>query len=83
VYRRNVLTRGLDLTSLFGPGFVFQGFRFLGPEESRPCDWMNRACCPGARDQLVGNGGLRAQILSDGVLHPGSVHETLRVRAAA
>ena len=82
VYRRNVLTRGLDLTSLIGAEFVLQGIRFFGTEESRPCDWMDRAFCPGARTRLAGNGGLRARILSDGVLRPGSVHEPLRGRAA-
>lgn len=82
VYRRNVLTRGLDLTSLIGTEFVLQGIRFFGTEESRPCDWMNHAFGPGARDALAGKGGLRARILSAGILRPGSVHHSLRVRVA-
>lgn len=71
--RRNVVTRGVDLNSLIGAEFEIQGIRFEGVEECRPCDWMNRACCAGARDALVGRGGLRARILSDGILRVGEM----------
>lgn len=66
--RRNVFTRDVDLTGLIGKDFDVQGIRFNGTEESRPCYWMNRAIAPGAQDFLRGRGGLRARILSDGVL---------------
>ncbi len=66
--RRNVFTRGIDLNTLIGNDFQVQGIRFHGTEESRPCYWMNRAIGPGAQEFLRGNGGLRARILSDGVL---------------
>lgn len=67
--RRNVLTAAIDLNSLIGMAFEIQGVRFVGTEECRPCYWMNSAF----RDQraevwLKGNGGLRARILTDGVL---------------
>ena len=67
--RRNVLTDGIDLNTLIGLEFELQGVRFAGVEECRPCYWMNSAF----RDQraegwLKGNGGLRARILTDGVL---------------
>ena len=58
--------------------FEVQGVRFRGTEESRPCDWMNRAIGPGAREFLKGRGGLRAKILTDGVLR-----STARIPAAA
>lgn len=83
VYRRNILTRGLDLAVLIGTEFEVQGIRFFGTEESRPCDWMNRAFCPGTRELLVGQGGLRARILTDGILRLGSVHEPHQPRFAA
>ncbi len=78
VYRRNVITRGLDLNALIGVEFQVQGVRFFGTEESRPCDWMNLACGPGARAELAGHGGLRARILSDGWLRLGPVHAAPR-----
>jgi MOSC domain-containing protein YiiM len=68
VFRRNVITRGVDLNSLIGKEFEVQGVRFRGTEESAPCYWMNRAFGEGAEAELAGNGGLRAKILSDGVL---------------
>jgi MOSC domain-containing protein YiiM len=66
--RRNVLTRDVNLNELIGKDFQVQGIRFHGTEESRPCYWMNRAIAPGAEDFLKGRGGLRAKILSDGIL---------------
>jgi MOSC domain-containing protein YiiM len=72
VVRRNVFTRDVDLNELIGQEFEVQGVRFHGTEESRPCDWMNRAVAPGTREFLRGRGGLRAQILSDGLLRSSS-----------
>jgi len=66
--RRNAFLRGPDLTALMGREFEVQGVRFVGVEESKPCDWMDHALGPGARDWLQGRGGLRCRILSDGVL---------------
>lgn len=67
-YRRNVLTRGADLTALIGQEFTVQGVRFRGMAECKPCYWMDRAVGAGAEAALRGRGGLRAKILSDGVL---------------
>jgi len=69
--RRNAFTRGVDLNSLIGREFEVQGVRFFGVEESSPCDWMNLVLCAGAREWLKGRGGLRARILTDGVLRSG------------
>ena len=66
--RRNVFVRDIDLNTLIGKDFEVQGIRFHGTEESRPCEWMNRAIAPGARDFLRGRGGLRARIVTDGFL---------------
>ena len=66
--RRNVITRGVDLNDLIEQEFEAQGVRFLGIEECRPCYWMDRAFAPGAQEFLKGHGGLRAKILSDGLL---------------
>ena len=67
-FRRNVVTRGVSLSELIGKEFEVQGVRFLGIEESKPCYWMNEAFGPGAEVAMKGLGGLRARILSNGVL---------------
>jgi len=66
--RRNVFTRGIDLSTLIGREFEIQGVRFFGAEECRPCYWMNQAVGDGAEQWLKGQGGLRAKILTDGWL---------------
>ena len=67
-FRRNVLTRGVDLNSLIGQVFEIQGIRFEGVEESSPCYWMDQGFGPGAEEALKNHGGLRARILTDGTL---------------
>jgi MOSC domain-containing protein YiiM len=67
-FRRNVITRGIDLNTLVGREFTIQGIRFLGTAECTPCYWQDGAFAPGTEDALQGRGGLRAQILTDGVL---------------
>jgi MOSC domain-containing protein YiiM len=68
VLRRNVVTRGVDLNSLIGREFTVQGIRFMGTTECSPCYWMDQAFHPGAEAALKGRGGLRARILTDGIL---------------
>ncbi len=68
VFRRNVITAGVALADLYGKEFTVQGVRFLGTGHCAPCHWMNEAFHPGAEAALKGHGGLRAKILTDGVL---------------
>jgi MOSC domain-containing protein YiiM len=68
VFRRNIITRGVDLNSLIGREFEAQGVRFLGTEHCAPCLWMNQAFCAGAEAALKNRGGLRAKILTGGIL---------------
>jgi MOSC domain-containing protein YiiM len=68
VFRRNVITRGVNLNDLIGKEFVIGEVRLLGTEESRPCFWMDQAFGPGAHAALKGRGGLRALILASGRL---------------
>lgn len=70
-FRRNVLIEGAHLNSLIGERFTLGGVEFEGMSESKPCYWMNTAVAPGAEAWLRGHGGLRAKILSDGVLRVG------------
>lgn len=69
--RRNVIVSGVELNDLIGEEFSIQGVRLRGTAHCKPCYWMDQAIAPGAEKFLQGNGGLRAQILSDGVIAVG------------
>ena len=66
--RRNVVTEGRDLNSLIGVEFEIQGVKFRGMAQCKPCYWMDQAFGAGAEIFLQNQGGLRAQILTDGKL---------------
>lgn len=67
--RRNAFVRGAELDALVGREFAVQGVRFVGVEECRPCAWMNEAFHhERVEEWLKGCGGLRARILTDGLL---------------
>jgi len=70
--RRNVFVRGLDLPRLLGRRFGLQGVRFEASADCAPCFWMDHAVAPGAEAFLAGKGGIRARILTDGVLAVGA-----------
>ena len=68
VFRRNVITSEVDLNTLIDQEFEIQDIKFLGTVECSPCAWMDQAFGPGAETFLKGQGGLRAKILSSGIL---------------
>lgn len=72
-FRRNLIVSGVNLADWVGKRFCFQGIEFEGSEECKPCHWMNEAVAPGVEEFLKANfrGGLRARILTDGVLKVG------------
>ncbi len=73
VFRRNVVVEGIDLDQLLERRFTLGGVEFEGTGEARPCHWMNSVVAPGAEDWLMGQGGLRAKVLTDGKLSVGPV----------
>ena len=75
--RRNVIMSGVELNDLIGEEFSIQGVRLRGTAHCKPCYWMDHAIAPGAEEFLKGNGGLRAQILSDGVIAVGDAQLVL------
>jgi MOSC domain-containing protein YiiM len=75
--RRNVIMSGVELNDLIGEEFSIQGVRLRGTAHCKPCYWMDHAIAPGADEFLQGNGGLRAQILSDGVIAVGDAQLVL------
>lgn len=72
VLRRNVIVSGVDLNELIGEEFSIQGVRLRGTGHCKPCYWLDQAFAPGTEDFLEGNGGLRAEILSGGLIAVGS-----------
>ena len=70
VFRRNLIVRGVDLSEWTGKRFRFLGVEFEGSEECKPCYWMDEVVAPGTEEFLNARfrGGLRARILTDGVL---------------
>jgi molybdopterin synthase catalytic subunit len=70
IFRRNLVVRGVKLQDWEKKRFSFQGVQFEASEECAPCYWMDQAAAPGVEEFLKTEfrGGLRARILSDGVL---------------
>jgi hypothetical protein len=64
--RRNVVTRGIDLNALVGREFTIGTVRALGQRLCEPCVHLQRLTRPGVITGLVHQGGLRADILTDG-----------------
>lgn len=75
--RRNVIVSGVNLNDLIGEEFSVQGVRLRGTAHCKPCYWMDQAVAAGAEEFLRGKGGLRAQILDDGVIAVGDAHLVL------
>jgi MOSC domain-containing protein YiiM len=69
--RRNVIVSGINLNDLIGEEFSIQGVRLRGTAHCKPCYWMDQAIEPGTEEFLHGNGGLRAKILTDGIITVG------------
>ena len=70
-FRRNVITEGVDLNALEGRVFTVGDVQLRGVELCEPCaDLQNLLDIPGLVKQLTHKGGLRCEILSDGVIRP-------------
>ena len=71
--RRNVVTRGVPLNHLVGREFQIGEIRVRGLKLCEPCAHLARLSHEAVLPGLVHRGGLRAQILSEGVIRPGDV----------
>ena len=71
----------LDLAQLIDREFCVQGIWFRGAAECKPCYWMDGALAKGTEAWLRGKGGLRARIMTDGILRLGPTE--LRVAGQA
>lgn len=69
--RRNLVTRGVDLNALAGREFQVGEVRIRGIRLCEPCTYLAKITYPETLKGLVHKGGLRAQILSAGVIRVG------------
>jgi len=69
--RRNLVTEGVDLDQLVGRTFSVGDVVMRGVRDCPPCKYLEGLTRPGVMAALRGRGGLRADILRDGVLRIG------------
>lgn len=69
--RRNVATRGVAVNHLVGRRFRIGEVRLRGLRLCEPCSHMERLSGKPVRSGLVHRGGLRAEILTEGVIRVG------------
>lgn len=69
--RRNITTRGVALNSLVGREFSVGEVRMRGAELCQPCAYLERLTEPGVCAAFADRCGLRAEILSDGIIRVG------------
>jgi hypothetical protein len=69
--RRNIVTRGVDLNGLVGRRFLIGDVECLGQRLCEPCAHLERLTQAGTLKGLIHRGGLRADIVSDGVVAAG------------
>ncbi len=71
VARRNLQTRGVDLQALVGRHFHLGEVMLRGNRPCEPCRYLDRLTGQPAKAALAGRGGLRATVITGGVLRVG------------
>lgn len=77
--RRNLLTRGVALNHLVGKTFKVGNVVLRGIRLCEPCGHLEKLTCKGVEKGLIHRGGLRAQIVTGGMLEMGAVIQSLAV----
>jgi MOSC domain len=76
--RRNIVTAGVALNHLVDREFTVGPVRMVGTRLCEPCKYLESLTEAGVMGGLVHRGGVRARILSEGIIRTGDV-----VRASA
>lgn len=71
--RRNIVTRDLRLNDLVGQFFQLGEVVLYGVRLCEPCPYLDKLTRAGVMAALVGRGGLRADIITGGVIRVGDV----------
>ena len=71
--RRNIVTQGVDLNGLVGKEFYVGDVRIRGIRLCEPCNYLAKITYPEVLKGLVHQGGLRARILSEGMIRVGDL----------
>jgi len=69
--RRNLVTRGVAVNHLVGVEFSVGAVRLRGMRLAEPCGHLEKLTAHGVRSGLVHRGGLRAKILTEGIIRVG------------
>ena len=70
-FRRNLVTEGIRLNDLVGKTFNINGVSFFGVQLCEPCASLQKRLAVKILPDLIGKGGLRAQIRGVGLLNVG------------
>ena len=70
-HRRNVTVRGVRLNDLIGKRFYLGDVLCEGVRECTPCTYLEELTGKPVNKPLVGRGGLRANVLTEGVIRVG------------
>jgi MOSC domain-containing protein YiiM len=71
--RRNIVTRNVPLNHLVAREFIAGSVRLLGVRLCEPCTYLESLTKEGVKDGLVHRGGLRANILTSGIIREGDL----------
>src|ERR1043166_6558968 len=71
--RRNIVTRGVPLNHLVDKEFWIGDVKASGLRLCEPCSQLQRLSHPKVLPGLVHRGGLRAQILTEGIIRVGEI----------
>jgi hypothetical protein len=77
--RRNIVTSGVPLNHLTDREFWIGTVLMRGTRLCEPCKRLDDLTQPGVMSGLIHRGGLRAEILSEGVIHVG---DTIHLKAS-
>ena len=69
--RRNIVTEGVRLNNLVGIEFYIGEVRIRGIRLCEPCKYLAKISFPETLEGLVHKGGLRGQVLSEGLIRVG------------